>query len=644
MTASTETIGAWIDLVEERSAKLEPINEVETLKQHVLHACGDILNLALKKFPETPPFSREHIPQLIEEQYHQIMGTDQIDPDHVLFNNLFKLPHGKKLLVTQHKKPISKLAIMPATKTILEHLDWFQNNFDEVSVADNFKAGEVHFGQEVEKVEEIIKRWSEFDAVLLSTNTPEIESIYRSIIPQENLLHISDLVPILHYHPFLCRGIHRARRILTEIEQTKDPLVVLGKKLIATTEPIIAALESQGRNTFVISLFDKMENRNRSGWDQSCDISRNALVSIYELLYIIIHLKKGKLFIYYDFFHNVGWDTLNSIITYGYAATMLKLASRPVILGMYDILKPVCKHMSYQDHAFALYKVMLDLADAVVLTSKSDHIAEYLRHTLVKDRPVLSFYRYSVPSEKPLKRLSEQDGCIHIAAVSAFLGEVYEPNRIETRQSLISILQQKIHFHYFSDHTKVHAFKESLSNEDRTYFHIEPAIWDQKELVQKMSQYDAGWLVGDEATIFAKLITEVRDRNIRELFTLFVPNGVPTSSMTYGAAGLAVFISRQIKVMMDVYPPGCCIPLDMGEIDELAQICARLDWNRIHQIMEQEKHRFNAYAQIKTLNDFIDSVPSTKHIRTSHPSVTPSVLPSNSQLPGLDYHENTKNE
>jgi hypothetical protein len=612
MNSITGTLEAWIYLVTDKTTKLESIDEVEALKKYVFQACREVLELALEKVPENPLFSHAHIHRMVEEQYHQIMGTDHIEPDHVLCNNLFKLPHGKDILVTQHKKPISKLAIMPATRTILDNLDWFQRNFDEVSIADNFKAGEIHFGQKIEKVNVLIDKWSEFDAILLSSNTPEIESIYRKMLPKNNILHISDLAPILHFQHFLSNGIHRARRILNEIEKNASPLVVLGKKLIATTEPIIAALESQGQNTFVISLYDKMENRGQTGWDPACDISRNALVSIYELIYILIHLKKGKFFIYYDFFHNVGWDTLNSIITYGYAATVLKLASRPVILGMYDILKPVCKHMDRQDHAFALYKVMLDLADAVVLTSKSDHIAEYLRHTLFKDRPVLSFYRFSVSPEKPLKRLSDKDGCIHIAGVSAFLGEVYEPNRIETRRSLISILKQKIHFHYFSDHTRVRAFKESLAKEDKKYFHIEPAIWKQEELVKKMSQYDAGWLVGDEATIFAKLITEVKDRNIRELFTLFVPNGVPTSSMTYGAAGLAVFISRQIKVMMEVYPPGCCIPLDMGEVDELAQICSRLNWDEIHQVMVKERHRFNAYAQINKLKNFIDSIPEEK--------------------------------
>jgi hypothetical protein len=95
---------------------------------------------------------------------------------------------------------------------------------------------------------------------------------------------------------------------------------------------------------------------------------------------------------------------------------------------------------------------------------------------------------------------------------------------------------------------------------------------------------------------------------MRELFALFVPNGVPTSSVTYGAAGLPVFISRQIKVMDEVYPPGCCIPLDMGEIGNLSNIFKRLDWGRIHRTMREQRERFSAFHQIPRLAAFLDQV------------------------------------
>ena len=76
-----------------------------------------------------------------------------------------------------------------------------------------------------------------------------------------------------------------------------------------------------------------------------------------------------------------------------------------------------------------------------------------------------------------------------------------------------------------------------------------------------MRQFDAGWLAGDEASIFAKLICDNRQAYSRIFHAIYCPIGVPTSSkMTYGAAGLAVFISRQIKVMLDVYPKVTVFP------------------------------------------------------------------------------------
>jgi hypothetical protein len=204
--------------------------------------------------------------------------------------------------------------------------------------------------------------------------------------------------------------------------------------------------------------------------------------------------------------------------------------------------------------------------------------------------------------------LSDQDGERHLVGVTSFLGEVYEPNRVETRNSIRSILRQKIHFHYYSDNAKVLAFRCELPAEEQRYFHIEPAIWDQRKLVHEMSRFDGGWLVGDECTIFARMIGQIEDRHIRELFSLFVPNGVPTSSMTYGAAGLAVFISRQIKVMDEVYPKGCCIPLDMGEIENLEVIFRKLDWPAIHQTMWEERLRFDVFHQIPRLAAFLDTI------------------------------------
>jgi hypothetical protein len=506
-------------------------------------------------------------------------------------------------------RTVRRIGVAPATQVVLDHLAWFQERFETVELADNFRCGETHAGLTVRSVPEFLERSGDLDCILLATNNPEIEAEYQKVLPPETTVSIS----AFSYPMDLCRfsryGLARAQRILDAIEASPNPIVVLGNKLLATAEPTFAALEGAGYDVFVISLFDKLENQDKSGYDPSCELPRNALVTTFEQLYILTHLRKGLFWIYYDFFHNTGWDAANGVIAYAYAAAMLELASRPVVLGMYDVLKPVCLNMERSAEAFAIYKVLLDLADAVVLTSKSDHIAEYLRNTLVKDRPVLSFYRYSFPPPEPLPRLSETDGARHLVGVTSFLGEVFEPNRIETRNSIRSILRQGIHFHYYSDNVKVHAFRNELPADERAFFHVEPAIWDQQVLVRDMSRFDGGWLVGDEATIFARLIGQVEDRNIRELFTLFVPNGVPTSSMTYGAAGLPVFISRQIKVMDEVYPKGCCVPLDMGEVDNLSAIFARLDWKAMHRVMREERDRFSAFAQIPRLKAFLDALP-----------------------------------
>ncbi|MDJ0835080.1 MAG: radical SAM protein [Acidobacteriota bacterium] len=566
----------------------------------------DILHRAAGKQGLTGDEKTAFVHKLVGEVTH--LCHLRAEAAHAVSHRLFTDFREEDVIDKAFGRPVRKIGLAPATKIVLENLNWFQERFDEVLVGDNFKAGQTHHGQTVLTIDSLMEKADDLDAFLLTTNTPDIEPIFLNILPPEKTILISQVSARISSLQFQRSGLARAKRILSEIEAANNPVVVLGAKLLATAEPTFLALENAGYDVFVISLFDKMENVDRSGHDEQCAVFRNALVSPYEQLYILTHLQKGLFFIYYDFFYNAGWDARKCLITYGNAAAMTALAARPVIMGMYDIIKPICLNMDRSAEAFALYKVLFDVTDAVALTSKSDHIAEYLRNTLIKHKPVISFYRYSLPPEAPLRRLSEDDGERHLVGVTSFLGEVYEPNRIETRDSIRSILRQKIHFHYYSDHPNVRAFRESLPAGEQAYFHIEKAIWDQRALVHHMSRYDGGWLVGDEATIFARLISQVEDRTIRELYTLFVPNGVSTSSMTYGAAGLPVFISRQIKVMDEVYPKGCCIPLDIGEVDNLAAIFDRLDWKTIHETMRRERSRFNAFDQIPRFAAFLDQL------------------------------------
>lgn len=530
------------------------------------------------------------------------------EPAYAISHRLFTTFAEDPIIEEVCQKKVKRIGLAPATKAVLDNLDWFQKHFEEVIVGDNYKTGQEHFGQTIVSVDDLISSADQLDTIMLTTNTPDIEAIYKDILPKEKTFSISELSNPMNIKHFSRFGLARAERLITEIEASENPLIVLGYKLLATAEPTFVALERAGYDVFVISQTDKMENPKRTGYDPGCAIYRNALVNPYEQIYILQNLKRGVFWMYYDFFFNTGWDAANSLTTYGNSAALMSLAKQPVVLGMYDIIKPICQNMDQAPASFGLYKVMLDMADGVALTSKSDHIAEYLRNTLVKDRPVTSFYRYSFSPRKPLPKLSKTDGERHLVGVTSFLGEVFEPNRIETKNSIRSILRQGIHFHYYSEHPKVIAFYESLPEDERAYFHLEKPIWEQQELVHNMSRFDGGWLVGDEATIFARLITQIEDRHIRELYTLFVPNGVPTSSMTYGSAGLAVFISRQIKVMDEVYPPGCCVPLDMGEIDNLTNIFARLDWDTMHHTMHEQSDSFNIFKQIPRLVRFLDDL------------------------------------
>ncbi|QTD53490.1 radical SAM protein [Sulfidibacter corallicola] len=616
-----ESPGLWPNLVEPTPAPTAVTHAAEILEKRFQTHFTGVLDRAAKKMGLS---CRTNSPLL--ETLHDEVLEPYAPPSELaatILSQLFKLPKGKQLIEAKAGRPIRTIGLAPATKFVLEHLDWFQERFDEVRVGDNFKAGQTHHGQEVLTVEDLLAGGDSLDAFLITTDTPKVTAHYREVLPSEQTVCITKLQHAIQAHWFADRGLPRAERIIAEIEASRNPLVVLGNKLLATAEPTFAALDNGDYDVFVISLFDKMENHGRTGWDQTSPIYRNALVTPHEQWHILTHLKKGMFWIYYDFFVNVGWDTDNAARTYARAAAMTAMAVQPVVLGMYDIIKPVCKNMDNQDEAFSLYKVMLDQADAVALTSKSDHIAEYLRNTLVKDRPILSHYRFSHPPKRPLERLSRKDGQRHLVGVTSFLGEVFEPNRIETRNSIRSILRQGIHFHYYSDNPKVFAFRDELTDEERAFFHIEPAIWDQHKLVHEMSRYDGGWLVGDEAAIFAKLICDVKDPMIRDLFSLFVPNGVPTSSMTYGAAGLPVFISRSIKVMDEVYPKGCCIPLNMAEVANLAHIFDRLDWDGMHETMQAERHRFDTYHHIPRLAAFLDAMPRHRVVGSTEPPDKP---------------------
>lgn len=520
------------------------------------------------------------------------------------------LPGADKLFLNETGNKATSIALAPATDTILENLTWFKEHFDTVLVGDNIKKGQCHCGITLLSLDDLALQADTIDCFAITTDTPELQDMFRRVLPAHKTCHVYDLRSRLVPFMMPSDGMARAKRLVAAIEASENPLIQIGKKLHATTEPIFAELSTQDFDVFSFSLFDRMEDSSafQKPMDDGSPVEQNALLVFAELLYLLKHIKRGRFWIYYDFFLNVGWDTQRAASAYAFTAALMRMANRPVVLGMYDVIKPVYTNMEKQIAATHAYKCMVNCADALALTSKSDHMAEYLRNTLAKDTPVKSFYRYSYPPQVPNARMSESDGERHFVGVTSFLGEVYEPNRIETRNSIRSMLQQKIHFHYYSSHEKVYEFQQNLPDAERVYFHMETPIWDQSALIQDMSRFDAGWLVGDEATIFADMIRQIEDRYIREIYTLFVPNGVPTSSMAYGAAGLPVFISRQIKVMTEVYPDGCCIPLDMGEVGNLSAIANKLDWDTLHQKMRNERHRFDISHQIKDLASFLEAI------------------------------------
>ncbi len=305
---------------------------------------------------------------------------------------------------------------------------------------------------------------------------------------------------------------------------------------------------------------------------------------------------------------NVGWDARNAAYVYGYVAALLKMTDRRVVLGCYDVIKPVLLNMDYHEIANALYGEMLAAADGIWLNSKSDTIGAYLREHFGGEKPVLSFYRYAMPPRRPLMKLSQADGDFHIVGVTSFFGECFEPNRAESGHFIREILRQKIHFHYYSSNRAVYDYYEGLEPAEQPYFHIHDHIWEQAQLARDMSKYDAGWLVGDEGTVFEDIARRTENPLARDLFRLFVPNGVPTSSMTYGAAGLPVFATRAITILKSVFPEGCLVPLDAPEAIRLSEILDAMDLAACHRTMRAERARFDATQNISRLADFLRQI------------------------------------
>ena len=394
--------------------------------------------------------------------------------------------------------------------------------------------------------------------------------------------------------------------IRREIAAAKNPIVVFGGKINVTMEPTLLALEEQGFDVFLVTRMTRFHDHSVKE-DAGCPLRRNFVVPLYGFLYLLQNPGSARAILFYDFFLNFAWDARNAERAYAYVAALLRLAPSPVVLGCYDVIKPVCLNMEHHEAANAFYADMLDQAGGIWLNSKSDHIAEYLRNTVAKDKPVISFYRYGMPPKHRLMKLSQIDGERHIVGVTSFFGETFEPNRAESGDFIREMLRQKIHFHYYSSNRLVFDYYGDLEESEQAYFHIHDHIWEQAQLAREMSKYDAGWLVGDEGPTFGRIVAQTEHRLARDLFALFVPNGVPTSSMAYGAAGLPVFASRAITILQEVFPPGCLIPLDMAEVGALPAILDRIDWAAVEKTMAENCHRFDATQNISELADYLEA-------------------------------------
>ncbi|WP_417552488.1 hypothetical protein [Marinomonas fungiae] len=504
--------------------------------------------------------------------------------------------------VLTEQKPYSRLVIAPCPDYIEALVPLFQIAFKEVVLIDQNKASQCWSGITIISSSD----WSPIDTDLnfISTITDRIADIYRQFFSHSFCVH--DL--ITRYCERSPSSKQKVESVVEGVGKYDNPVVYLSSTYMTTMKPTFDSLRKKGRQVVWIGSTQSGIGYGILGRDS---IEADGAFSLLfpELLAVIkalSHFKMTILFCHESYIHPQ-WDMKLAYLSYlsGFLINCFFKSSNSFcqfIQLMYDPVKGAVSNMDYEEVALFSYKKMMKEADKIIFSSSSTMMSDLIANQNdIEKKNILNFYRYTYSVSEKVERKKEG---IHLASISTMFDDFFEPSRAPAEHVVKSILDQKIHLHYYTKKSAyLDSFIDSLTTQQVQYFHIHDIILDPQKLVNELQQYHAGWAMGD-VLAFYKIAASCRTREFQDLFQIFAPSTVATRSLVYAAAGLPVISHRSLIEYSHLFKESFH-QMELSEVGYLGQAMREAEWSLLLEASKNKKNRYSIDNNIERLLSFI---------------------------------------
>ena len=499
------------------------------------------------------------------------------------------------------QKDVKKLAIYPCSIFVENSLSAFKECFDEVVLYDDYRDGETISGITIKSKQDTQENES-IDAYFISTRIPELkEYLLEERVPREKAIWVNDIVFDIQAMASTQEDEQLIEDILEKVEKAKNPLIVLGGKYYNNYTPTFKAFEDEGYDIFIISRVPEVSHTSPNPSYHLLPFENKYILNINQILKFADRINKGTVLIHSEGFLNPQFEGFKTLCSYVYPLILLRKIKTKKYFFLYDLVKPFYKNYKYEKEFVKIYKEMLSSSDGLILNSNTDEAVGFLKYSLGLNLPMMSYFRYNFEIQKKQEKL--QDG-FHIVMVGGFLDDVGDEMRTVSQYAR-EILSQGLHLHYYASTFGAKAFRDSLSEEQRKYFHLEKTIMDQNELLYDISKYHAGWMVHNTQKI-SDMISQANDQFLKDVLYMFLVTTVPSAVLLFGSAGLPMFLNRSMHGLLEKYPKECFIPMELSETVGLTDMIDDIEWEERYKRTQEYARLFTTEFNIKEFIEFIN--------------------------------------
>ncbi len=504
-------------------------------------------------------------------------------------------------------EPVRRVLVSPAPVYLERALEILAEDFPDLVIADNFRAGEVICGRVCVPLSEALADPLGFDAYLLGTIRSRYSRYFRSLLPRDRTIGLWELRLQSESRLQKLAPKRDAAELLAAIAAAKRPVVILSTFMDVTLISTYYALAQAGFDVLFairhghleVASFEKAPVPELEGLSYFH-------LTFSEMMEVVTKNRRAPVIVNYQRIFSSNMDLNDCLPLFSYTQALMRIISAKSIVQLYDIYNVCLSGFETEAKALKLYHSMLEAADGILVNS--DPFDVFDRYIDKKTR-VVSLLRFP-PRAPALER--PKPGPFRIVMITGFLGEYNDPSRA-TRKAVRSLLAQGLHIHYYSNVPEAVAFNEEAARDFPGLFHLHEPILKQADLVAEISQYDAGWFVV-QTRVMAGLDVHFSAPFAKELARMFNASCCGTAPLYYGAAGLPIF-TYQNSYVARIAALGSTFDVVLTEDGDLAEGRVSLDgidWQAVRARSYAARARFFMDENIGPLAACLDDFTPTE--------------------------------